>query len=404
MSGAAGEPAGGEASAGDAASRLVPPHGGALRELLARGAEAEALAERARSLPALRLGPRETTDLELLAVGALSPLGGFMGEADYRAVVDAMRLDGGALWSVPIVLPATREEADALGGREIALAAPDGTPLAVMEAGDPYPADAEREAGRVYGTTDGAHPGVAALRARPGQLLGGAVRAFALPPDPEFPRHRLTPADTRAAFAERGWSSVAGFQTRNPVHRAHEYLTKVALELTDGLLLHPLVGETQPGDVPAAVRMRCYEALLEGYYPRERVLLSVLPASMRYAGPREAIFHAIMRQNYGCSHFIVGRDHAGVGDYYGTYDAQRVFDGLEPGALAIRPLRFEHSFHCRRCGAMASSHTCPHGAADHVFLSGTRVREMLAAGEAPPPEFTRPEVAAILIEAYRDGA
>ena len=396
---------GADAEANDgAASRLVPPHGGALRELLAAGAEAEALAGRARSLPALRLGPRELTDLELLAVGALSPLGGFMGEADYRSVVDGMRLDGGALWSLPIALPVTREQADALGGREIALAAADGTPLAVMEAGDPYPADAEREAAQVYGTTDGAHPGVAVLRAQPGWLLGGAVRAFALPPDPEFPGYRLTPARTRAAFAERGWRSVAGFQTRNPVHRAHEYLTKVALEVTDGLLLHPLVGETQPGDVPAGVRMRCYEALLDGYYARDRVLLSVLPASMRYAGPREAIFHAILRQNYGCSHFIVGRDHAGVGDYYGTYDAQRIFDGLEPGALAIEPLRFEHSFYCRRCESMASSHTCPHPTADRVHLSGTKVREMLAAGEAPPPEFTRPEVAAILIEAYRGGA
>ena len=386
-------------SAADA-SGLVPPHGGTLRELLATGEEAAALAATAATLPALRLGPRQVTDLELLAVGALSPLGGFMGEADYRSVVEDMRLADGTVWSVPITLPVTPEQASELAGRRIALAATDGTPLAVMEAGEAYAYDREREAERVYRTTDPAHPGVEAVNEQADLLLGGSVRAFALPPDPEFPAHRLTPARTRAAFAERGWRTVVGFQTRNPVHRAHEYLTKVALEVVDGLLLHPLVGETKEGDIPADVRMRCYQVLLDGYYAPDRVVLSVLPASMRYAGPREAIFHAIMRQNYGCSHFIVGRDHAGVGDYYGTYDAQEIFDELEPGALAIQPLKFEHSFYCVRCEGMASSHTCPHGNDVHVFLSGTRVRQMLEAGEAPPPEFTRPEVAEVLIEAY----
>lgn len=385
-------------------SQLVPPHGGVLRELLATGEEAATLAARAASLPVLRLGARQVTDLELLAVGALSPLDGFMDEADYRAVLEGMCLADGAVWSVPITLPVTGEQASGLAGREIALAAGDGTLLAVMEAGDAYAYDREREAEQVYRTADPAHPGVEAVNAQAGMLLGGSIRVFALPPDPEFPEHRLTPAQTRAAFAERGWKTVVGFQTRNPVHRAHEYLTKVALEVVDGLLLHPLVGETKEGDIPADVRMRCYQVLLDGYYAQDRVVLSVLPASMRYAGPREAIFHAIMRQNYGCSHFIVGRDHAGVGDYYGTYDAQQIFDEIEPGALAIQPLRFEHSFYCISCEGMASSHTCPHGNADHVFLSGTRVRQMLEAGESPPPEFTRPEVAEVLIEAYGGGA
>ena len=384
-------------------SQLVPPHGGALRELLTTGEEAAALAAQASELPVLRLGARQVTDLELLSVGALSPLGGFMDEADYRAVIEGMCLADGTVWSVPITLPVTAEQAAEFADEQIALAAEDGTLLAVMDAGEAYSYDREREAEKVYRTADPAHPGVEAVNEQADMLLGGPVRAFALPPDPEFPEHRLTPAQTRAAFAERGWRTVVGFQTRNPVHRAHEYLTKVALEVVDGLLLHPLVGETKEGDIPADVRMECYQVLLDGYYAQDRVLLSVLPASMRYAGPREAIFHAIMRQNYGCSHFIVGRDHAGVGDYYGTYDAQEIFDQLEPGALAIQPLKFEHSFYCVRCENMASSHTCPHGNDVHVFLSGTRVRQMLEAGEAPPAEFTRPEVAAVLVEAYSGG-
>ncbi|MXW23177.1 MAG: sulfate adenylyltransferase [Chloroflexi bacterium] len=384
-------------------SQLVPPHGGALRELLTTGEEAAALAAQASELPVLRLGARQVTDLELLSVGALSPLGGFMDEADYRAVIEGMCLADGTVWSVPITLPVTAEQAADLAGKQIALSAEDGTILAVMDAGDAYSYDREREAEKVYRTADPAHPGVEAVNEQADMLLGGPVRAFALPPDPEFPEHRLTPAQTRAAFAERGWRTVVGFQTRNPVHRAHEYLTKVALEVVDGLLLHPLVGETKEGDIPADVRMECYQVLLDGYYAQDRVLLSVLPASMRYAGPREAIFHAIMRQNYGCSHFIVGRDHAGVGDYYGTYDAQEIFDQLEPGALAIQPLKFEHSFYCVTCENMASSHTCPHGNDVHVFLSGTRVRQMLEAGEHPPAEFTRPEVAAVLVEAYSGG-
>ena len=383
---------------------LVAPHGGTLRELLATGSDAQALAERAASLTTVTLDVRSVTDLELLAVGALSPLAGFMSSADYRRCVDDMRLESGSAWGVPVTLPVSSDVAAGLEGTEVTLADPGGTPLAVMQIAETYTYDREREAQGVYRTSDREHPGVAALYDQGDVLLGGSVQVFALPPNPEFPEHRLTPAQTRAAFEERGWRTVVGFQTRNPVHRAHEYLQKVALEMVDGLLLHPLVGETKEGDIPADVRMDCYRVLLENYYPQDRVLLSVLPASMRYAGPREAIFHAILRQNYGCSHFIVGRDHAGVGDYYGTYDAQDIFDEFAPGELDIIPLKFEHTFFCKSCTSMASSRTCPHGADERVFLSGTKVREMLAAGEAPPAEFTRPEVAQVLIDSMRSQA
>jgi sulfate adenylyltransferase len=383
------------------ATGLVAPHGGRLNELLMPGAEAEAFTARAAALPAITLSAREVTDLELLAIGALSPLNGFMGKADYDAVIDDMHLSSGPVWSVPITLGVTEAEARALVGREACLVAPNGAPLGVIEVAEAFVADRPREALKVYRTEELAHPGVAAIYAQSATLIGGAVRVFALPPNPEFPEYRFTPSQTRAMFAERGWKTVVGFQTRNPVHRAHEYLQKVALEIVDGLLLHPLVGETQEGDIPADVRMQCYRVLLDNYYPADRVVLGVLPASMRYAGPREAIFHAIMRQNYGCSHFIVGRDHAGVGSYYGTYDAQKLFDELAPGELEIIPLKFENTFYCRSCESVASARTCPHSTDNHVALSGTRVREMLRAGEAPPSQFSRPEVAQVLIESMR---
>jgi sulfate adenylyltransferase len=382
-------------------SNLIEPHGGKLNERLVPEAERPALAEHARSLPAVTLDARQVTDVELLAVGALSPLDGFIGKADYDRVIDELHLASGAVWSIPVTLGVSPEEAHAVVGKEVALVTPEGAPLAVMDVTEAYEADRPREALKVYGTEEREHPGVDAIYAQGDTLIGGAVRVFALPPNPEFPEYRLTPAETRAHFEAQGWRTVVGFQTRNPVHRAHEYLQKVALETVDGLLLHPLVGETKEGDIPADVRMKCYRVLLDNYYPKDRVLLSVLPASMRYAGPREAIFHAIMRQNYGCSHFIVGRDHAGVGDYYGTYDAQEIFDRFAPGELGIMPLKFEHSFFCRACASMASSRTCPHDAERHVVLSGTKVRQMLAAGEEPPVEFSRPEVARVLIESMR---
>jgi sulfate adenylyltransferase len=372
-------------------SQLIRPHGG---ELVERAGERPGGAER---LETMGLTSRELADLDMLASGALSPLAGFMGRDDYERVVEDMHLTSGLPWALPVCLAVER----APQGDRVALADETGRPLAVLEVEEVFEYDKEQEAERCFRTTDQAHPGVARLYAQRDLYLAGPVTVFERL-DPPFPQLHKDPAETRALFAERGWKRVVGFQTRNPIHRAHEYLTKCALETVDGLLVHPLVGETKSDDVPADVRVRAYDVLLERYYPADRVVVSAFPAAMRYAGPREAIWHAICRKNYGCSHFIVGRDHAGVGDYYGTYDAQLIFDELEPHELDIEPMFFEHSFWCRACGQMATPKTCPHSGEDHVFLSGTKVRELLAAGELPPAEFSRPEVAEILIEAYRD--
>jgi sulfate adenylyltransferase len=374
-----------------ATDRLISPHGGTLVDRTgARPADVE-------SLEVVTLTSRELSDLDMLASGALSPLEGFMGREDYERVVEEMRLANGLPWALPVCLAV----AEAPQGDRVALADESGRLVAVLEVEEVYDYDKEREAEKCFRTTDDAHPGVARLYGQHDRYLAGKVTVFERA-EPQFPELALDPAETRAAFAERGWRRVVGFQTRNPIHRAHEYLTKVALETVDGLLVHPLVGDTKGDDVPADVRVACYRILLDGYYPSDRVLLSAFPAAMRYAGPREAIWHAICRKNYGCSHFIVGRDHAGVGSYYGTYDAQLIFDEFEPHELDIEPMFFEHSFYCKACGSMASAKTCPHSGDDHVFLSGTKVREMLGNGEVPPEEFTRPAVAEVLIEAYRD--
>jgi len=369
---------------------LIEPHGGTLVDRT--GERPDDLD----SLETIGLTRREVSDLDMLASGALSPLEGFMGQEAYERVVEEMRLAGGLPWALPVCLAV---EAAPTGDR-VVLADDAGHQLAVLEVEEAYEYDREREAERCFRTTDKAHPGVARLYGQHGIYLAGRVTVFERP-EPTFAELALDPAETRQAFAERGWRRVVGFQTRNPIHRAHEYLTKGALETVDGLLIHPLVGETKSDDVPAATRVECYRVLLDGYYPADRVVLSAFPAAMRYAGPREAVWHAICRKNYGCSHFIVGRDHAGVGDYYGTYDAQLIFDEFERHELGIEQMFFEHAFWCRVCGSMATPKTCPHGGDDHVFLSGTKVRELLAAGELPPVEFSRPEVAEVLIDAYR---
>ena len=393
---------------------VIRPHGGVLVDRVLRGEVREAVRERAERMVRVPLGRIGLSDLELLATGALSPLTGFMLKADYDRCVREMRLANGLVWSIPVTLPVEEDLADRIQeGQEVALCEPatglrpgGERVLAVMEVAEKYPYDRkvkEREAREVYRTTDEAHPGVAHIYRQGEVLLGGDIWLVDWPSavKTEFPELRHTPAETRRMFARRGWRSVVGFQTRNPIHRAHEYIQKTALEIVDGLFLHPLVGETKPDDIPAEVRIASYQAILRDYYPAERVILGVFPAAMRYAGPREAIFHAIARKNYGCTHFIVGRDHAGVGNYYGTYDAQNIFDEFPPEDIGIVPLRFEHAFYCKKCGGIVSAKTCPHGPEDRLFLSGTQVREMLARGEMLPEEFTRPEVARVLLEGMK---
>ena len=383
---------------------LITPHGGTLVDRVLTGDERGSALERANALPQIQLGPVELSDLELIGNGAFSPLTGFMARRDYESVVADMRLANGAVWPIPVTLAVTREQADALDeGSEVALTDGDRV-VAILELAEKFDYDRDHEAERVFRTTDQAHPAVARIHEAGDVYLGGEVSVLNAPTEPPFAEYRRTPAAIRAIIEERGWRRVVGFQTRNPIHRAHEYLTKVALEVVDGLLIHPLVGETKSDDIPAAVRMQAYEVLLRDYYPADKTLLSVYPAAMRYGGPREAIFHAIARKNYGCTHFIVGRDHAGVGSYYGTYDAHMIFDEFEQGELEITPLFFEHTFWCHSCEGMASYKTCPHGDDQHLILSGTKVREMLTAGEMPPVEFSRPEVAQILIDAYRTPA
>ena len=382
-------------------SETIAPLGGTLIDRRVPADLQSELEKEARHLPAVRLNSRQISDLEMIATGGLSPLQGFMGESDYRSVVDDMCLANGLPWTIPVTLAVSSDEAGSINpGSRVALHSDEGL-LALLTLTEKFGYDRVREAQKVYRTDDGAHPGVKALYDQGEILLGGSLDVLRVPGHDDFPQYRLEPAETRRRFAERGWKTVVGFQTRNPVHRAHEYLQKCAMEVVDGLLLHPLVGDTKSDDIPADVRMKCYEVLLRNYYPENRVLLAVNPAAMRYAGPREAVFHAIVRRNYGCTHFIVGRDHAGVGSYYGTYDAHQIFNEIDRAALGIQPMFFDHAFFCRACDSMASTKTCPHGRENHVALSGTRVREMLQDGIVPPVQFSRPEVAQVLIEAAR---
>jgi sulfate adenylyltransferase len=381
----------------------APPHGGQLINRMLRGEMRQAVRERAEKLFKLDLNAMNLSDLELIANGAMSPLTGFMGQADYERVVAEMRLSNGLIWSIPVTLAVATAVADSLQvDQEVALCE-NGRVLAIMEISEKYAYDKQREAELVYRTTEERHPGVAHLYRQGDILLAGDIWVVDLPAaaETEFPELRHTPAQARRMFARRGWRRVVGFQTRNPIHRAHEYIQKTALEIVDGLFIHPLVGETKSDDIPADVRIASYQAILRDYYPADSVLLGVFPAAMRYAGPREAIFHAILRKNYGCTHFIVGRDHAGVGGYYGTYDAQRIFDSFKKEEIGIEILPFDYTFYCKKCGMVVSSKTCPHSKEDWVNLSGTQVRAMLERGEMLPPEFTRPEVSRVLVEGMR---
>jgi sulfate adenylyltransferase len=385
-----------------AESSTIAPHGGYLVDRRAPGEERGELIREALGLPRVPLDARTLSDLQMIASGVFSPLEGFMLREDYGSVVEDMRLANGLAWSMPVTLAVDENLARSLSeDSHVALVDGTGEPVATMFLRELYPYDRDREARQVYRTTDREHPGVDYLCRQGDVLLGGEIDLLQSPDRGPFPGYYYEPDELRKLLAEKGWKKVVGFQTRNPVHRAHEYIQKSALETVDGLLLNPLVGETKSDDIPADVRMRSYEVILEQYYPPERTMLTVFPAAMRYAGPREAIFHAIARKNYGCTHFIVGRDHAGVGSYYGTYDAQHIFEEFGEDELGITPLFFEHAFFCKECQGMASAKTCPHDLESHVFFSGTKVREMLGRGKYPPPEFSRPEVVKVLIEGMR---
>ena len=380
----------------------IPAHGGHLINRIATPAERQEFMEKAGSLPKIKLDKRTLSDLEMIAIGGFSPLNGFMEKDDYESVVVNMRLKNGLPWSIPITLSVSEEIAGSIKeGSWVRLDSPSGEFAGVLELTQKFHYKKAHEANNVYGTQETKHPGVKVLYDAGPVNLAGPVWLLERHPHPLFPKYQIDPAESRKLFQEKGWNTIVGFQTRNPIHRAHEYIQKCALETVDGLFLHPLVGATKSDDIPADVRMRCYQIMLEKYFPQNRVMMAINPSAMRYAGPREAIFHALVRKNYGCTHFIVGRDHAGVGDYYGTYDAQYIFDKFEPGELDIVPMKFEHAFYCTRTKGMATNKTSPSVGEERIHLSGTKVREMLRRGELPPPEFSRPEVAAELARAMK---
>jgi sulfate adenylyltransferase len=380
----------------------IAPHGGQLINRIANPQQRAEFLDKADFLPRVKLEARAVSDLEMIAIGGFSPLTGFMQEADYNGVVNEMHLANGLPWSIPITLPVSEDVAAPLKeGSLIRLDNPYDGFVGVLHLTQKYRYDKRHEALLVYRTNEEKHPGVSVVYRQGTVNLAGEIWLLERNPHTLFPTYQIDPLESRSLFHGKGWKTIVGFQTRNPIHRAHEYIIKCALETVDGLFLHPLVGATKEDDIPADVRMRCYEIMLEHYFPRERVILAINPAAMRYAGPREAIFHALVRKNYGCTHFIVGRDHAGVGDYYGTYEAQHIFDEFEPGELGIAPMKFEHAFYCLRTNSMATTKTSPSTREERVHLSGTKVRELLRRGELPPPEFSRPEVAAELARAMQ---
>ncbi|MBW4629728.1 MAG: sulfate adenylyltransferase [Brasilonema octagenarum HA4186-MV1] len=380
----------------------IAPHGGQLVNRIATPEQKQVFLSKADFLPRVQLNERALSDVQMIAIGGFSPLTGFMNQEDYNGVVAQMRLANGTVWSIPVTLSVSEEVAASLKeGDLIRLDNPAGEYIGVLELTQKYHYDKTREAVHVYRTNDSRHPGVQVVYNQGSVNLAGDVWLLERKSHPLFPKYQVDPVESRQVFQQLGWKTVVGFQTRNPIHRAHEYIQKCALEIVDGLFLHPLVGATKEDDIAADVRMRCYEILMEKYYPHNRVLLAINPSAMRYAGPREAIFHALIRKNYGCTHFIVGRDHAGVGNYYGTYDAQYIFDEFKPEELGIVPMMFEHAFYCLRTQQMATDKTSPSLPEERIHLSGTKVREMLRRGELPPPEFTRPEVATELARAMR---
>ncbi|MDO8729954.1 MAG: sulfate adenylyltransferase [Candidatus Omnitrophota bacterium] len=381
---------------------LIPPHGGKLVERLVLGAERDRLIHQAQNMPSVTLDEWELSDIELLAVGALSPLEGFLNEADYDAVLDRMRLVNGTLWPLPVTLSLAQWEADLWReGQEMALRDPSGELVAVLHQPELYPYNRGVEAKLLFGTADSAHPGMKRLLAQGPYHVGGRVSVVNLPGHPDFIPYRLTPAQARQEFRRRGWSRVVGFQTRSPIHRAHEYLLRCALEMADGLMVQPLMGPgVADGEVPAQARMRCCEVLVDSYLPRERTVLAVNPAGTRHAGPKEEVFHAIVRQNYGCSHFIIGQDRVATGKSHGPADAQGIFGRFTREDLGVTPLCFDIAFYCRSCEGMATAKTCTHPLSQRVSLNSSALQQMLSDGKPPPPEFTRPEIAEILKEAY----
>jgi sulfate adenylyltransferase len=385
--------------------KLVPPHGGELLPLLISDQEKYAIKDQVKSLHSIRLNSREASDLIMLGMGAYSPLKGFMGSEDYKSVILDMHLADSCLWPMPVTLSINRDESDRIKeGQRIALFDSNNVDLlGTMIVEEKFTYDKLFEAKQVFGTSEEQHPGVSKIYGQGEIYLAGPVQVLSEGGYPErFPEYSR-PAETREIFRNKGWKTIAAFQTRNPMHRSHEYLTKIALEVCDGLFIHPVVGRLKEGDIPAEIRMKCYKQLLDHYYPRDRVVLRVYPIEMRYGGPREAILHAIIRQNFGCSHIIIGRDHAGVGKYYGPFDAQQIFDQLKPGELQIQPLKLDTTFWCHKCDSVASFKTCPHEEKEHLSISGTELRQILTQGERPSDKLIRREVSDILISYYHNG-